>query len=360
MNLIKTQKILFLFATTMMLFSGLIAQPKKSFQINVSVENLKLPGKLILTVRDVNQWTEYVAESSNGKFILTGSVREPSFAYLVMKYGNETDRGPRMENVSQLFVENMVIKIQTKDSLRGASIQAGTSQKDLEELNATLIKWNKEMFETSRLIRKQDVIGDFIDAHPSSPASIYAIQNFSMDGTFSINSDEVEPLYNKLSAEAKNSLSGNELNKDIQRARQTSIGAIAPEFVQKDTVGVDVSLSSFRGQYVLVDFWASWCKPCRAENPMLVQTFLEYKGKNFTVVSVSLDNNKASWIKAIHKDQLTWTHTSDLKFWKNEVALLYGVKTVPQNYLLDPTGKIIGKNIRSAELGKWLESNGVK
>ncbi len=119
-------------------------------------------------------------------------------------------------------------------------------------------------------------------------------------------------------------------------------------------------LSSFRGKYVLIDFWASWCKPCRQENPKLVKTFQEYKDKNFTIVSVSLDNNKAAWLKAIRKDQLTWTHTSDLKFWKNEVALQYGVKTVPQNYLIDPTGKIIGKNIPSAELGKWLEKEGMR
>ncbi|MEJ0057746.1 MAG: TlpA disulfide reductase family protein [Bacteroidota bacterium] len=122
----------------------------------------------------------------------------------------------------------------------------------------------------------------------------------------------------------------------------------------------NVMLSSFRGKYVLIDFWASWCKPCRQENPKLVKTFQEYKDKNFTIVSVSLDNNKAAWLKAIRKDQLTWTHTSDLKFWKNEVALQYGVKTVPQNYLIDPTGKIIGKNIPSAELGKWLEKEGMR
>ncbi|MEJ0057745.1 MAG: DUF4369 domain-containing protein [Bacteroidota bacterium] len=144
----------------LLLISSLLsAQPKKSFHINVTVENLKTPGKLILTVRDVNQWTEYIAESGTGKFTLTGSVREPSFAYLVMKYGNELDKGPRMANVSQLFVDNTVIKIQAKDSLNTASIEGGAIQKDLELLNTTLADWKKSYYETSQLIRKQDVLG---------------------------------------------------------------------------------------------------------------------------------------------------------------------------------------------------------
>ncbi len=321
---------------------------KKSFQISVTVENLKGPGKIILTVRDINQWVEYTAESGNGKFMVSGSVREPSFAYLTMKYGNEFDKAPRMKNITQLFVDNDVIKIQTKDSLNVAVINGGAIQKELEQLTASLD-------EKASVQKRQEVIGAFIEQHPTSFVSIYGIQNFSMDHTFSVDADHVEPLFQKLSPEIKNTLSGKELGKDIRTARETAIGSIAPEFIQKDTVDRNVSLSSFRGRYVLIDFWASWCKPCRQENPMLVKTFKEYEGKNFTIVSVSLDNSKVNWIKAIHKDQLTWTHTSDLKFWKNEVALLYGVKTVPQNYLLDPTGKIIGKNIPSAELGKLLE-----
>jgi len=127
---------------------------------------------------------------------------------------------------------------------------------------------------------------------------------------------------------------------------------MAMEFTQPDTTGTPVALSSFRGKYVLVDFWASWCGPCRQENPNVVETFNKFNTKNFTVLGVSLDRpgQKSKWIDAIHEDKLTWTHVSDLKFWDNEVAKLYKVQSIPQNILLDPDGKIIAKNLRGPAL----------
>ena len=127
---------------------------------------------------------------------------------------------------------------------------------------------------------------------------------------------------------------------------------MAMEFTQPDTTGTPVALSSFRGKYVLVDFWASWCGPCRQENPNVVETFNKFNTKNFTVLGVSLDRpgQKSKWIDAIHEDKLTWTHVSDLKFWDNEAAKLYKVQSIPQNILLDPDGKIIAKNLRGPAL----------
>ncbi len=330
--------------------------PKKSFQIDVTVKNLKVPAKLILTVRDINQWSEYIAESANGKFTLSGLLKEPSFAYLVMKYGDEVGKFPRPGNVSQLYLSYVPIHVTTQDSLKVAIIEGGHLQKELEELTSAM---GDSLTAKRTDAVKTEIISGFIRQHPTSFASLYAVQNFSQDGTFSIDPDKVEPLFKLLSPMVKNTLSGRELSKEITIARQTAIGSIAPDFVQKDTLDRNVMLSSFRGKYVLIDFWASWCKPCRIENPALVKTYHEYKDRNFTIVSVSLDNSKASWLKAISKDKLTWTHTSDLKFWKNEVALLYGVKTVPQNFLLDPSGKIIGRNIPSAELGAFLKKEAI-
>ena len=133
-------------------------------------------------------------------------------------------------------------------------------------------------------------------------------------------------------------------------------GQVAPVFVQNDPDNKPVSLENFRGKYVLVDFWASWCGPCRQENPNVVKAFNQFKEKGFTVLGVSLDQPgaKTKWMDAIHKDGLTWTHVSDLKYWDNAAARLYGVRGIPQNYLLDPAGKIVAKNLRGEELMKKL------
>ena len=136
----------------------------------------------------------------------------------------------------------------------------------------------------------------------------------------------------------------------------TAVGKMAPDFTQNDVNDKPVSLTSYKGRYVLLDFWASWCAPCRAENPNLVRAYAKYHNKNFDVLGVSLDrsNAKQAWLNAIKNDGLTWTQVSDLKFWDNDVAKLYSVNAIPQNFLIDPNGKIIARNLRGEELNKKL------
>lgn len=142
---------------------------------------------------------------------------------------------------------------------------------------------------------------------------------------------------------------------DDENMTAVKVGDVAPDFSLPDPSGKKVSLSSFRGKYVLVDFWASWCKPCRMENPNVVKAYQQYKNKNFTILGVSLDKKKEAWVEAIQADGLAWNHVSDLKFWDSAVVPLFGINGIPTNFLLDPQGKIIAANLRGPALEAKLK-----
>jgi peroxiredoxin len=192
---------------------------------------------------------------------------------------------------------------------------------------------------------------DYAKAHPSSYVAVLELRM-----NFSYNPDvaELQEVFNGLDPSIQRSHSGIDLRETLDAALKTAIGQPAPDFTQTDVKGNPVALSSFKGKYVLVDFWASWCGPCRLENPSVVKAYRQYHSKGFTVLGISLDDKKDKWLEAIRKDGLDWTQVSDLKGWQNSVALSYGIKGIPMNFLLDKDGKIVGKGLRDEDLDKKL------
>ncbi|AKD57347.1 TlpA disulfide reductase family protein [Spirosoma radiotolerans] len=236
------------------------------------------------------------------------------------------------------------------------------------EMEAKVKNWNKEVaaatekkdnkritqIEQAYQAAEQDVVSKVKAMLPemgTSLVSLFALNFINIDSDFAT----YESLAQRFEKENPNSPHAKSLIGRVARIKGVSVGAPAPEIALNDTTGTPVPLSSLRGKYVLIDFWASWCGPCRAENPNVVRMYNKFKDKGFAIYSVSLDQAKANWTKAIRNDNLTWTHVSDLKFWQSAAAQQYGVQAIPATFLLDKDGKIIAKNLRGEALEQKLE-----
>ena len=295
-------------------------------------------------VADVQEGTMYLKKYVGKSFvdvdsaaIVNGQFKFEGVTPEALAHGLTTIKGSNRPLV--FFLDNDAMQIQMNESGKELTV-SGSAANDIYLRNA-------------KITRSKDYsLDSLLTAHPTSPVAAYFVVK---DFAYKLDLEGMKSAHAKLDASLAGTEYMNQIESMIARMEKVQVGSVAPDFTLPDVNGNPVSLSSFRGKYVLVDFWAAWCPDCRKENPNIVAAWEKYKGKNFDVLGVSLDRKRDQWLAAIEKDGLGWTQVSDLKYWNSDAAVLYCIRWIPMSFLIDPEGKIVAIGLEGEELHNKLE-----
>ncbi|WP_256002563.1 TlpA disulfide reductase family protein [Pedobacter deserti] len=367
-------------AIALLMMLPFVASAQDKFEIAGKIPGAGSDRKVVLSY--VNAEGKSVKDSAvlrKGKFSLTGTTLYANKAYLsLLPLQKDTVRRNSQGDYQEFYLEKGKYKVVGNDSVSTASITGTQAQADFNEYNAkTKVLFAQFQDITERFTRVyyakvkdtvaiktiqaearpvhakiEALVDSFIFSHPDSYVTLDLI---SANKTAVIDPVTFEPYYKILSPRVLASSAGKKLTAKYDKAKQIALGKTV-DFTQPDAEGKEFKLSSLRGKYVLVDFWASWCVPCRAENPHLLKAYNELKDKNFEIVGVSLDETKAAWLNAVKHDGMPWIQVSDLKGFKTDIAVKYGISAIPQNFLINPEGVIVAKNLRGADVNKQIAS----